>query len=88
MTAAKIINKEAYFRKMVLDGYVVRLDFSEVRKMVSLLSNYTNSLNQIAKRVNSGGSIYESDISDILENHERLWEQTETILKCFANIKA
>ena len=31
MTAVKIINKEAYYRKMVLDGYVVRLDFNVLR---------------------------------------------------------
>ncbi|MCL2352306.1 MAG: plasmid mobilization relaxosome protein MobC, partial [Firmicutes bacterium] len=47
MAAAGIRNREAYFRKMVMDGYIVRLDLTEVREMVRLLSNATNNLNQI-----------------------------------------
>lgn len=86
MESANIINKEAYYRKMVLDGYIVRLDLSEIRKMIALLSNYTNNLNQIAKRANISGNIYESDISDIRESQERLWGQVEKILRGFANI--
>jgi len=52
MAAAGIRNREAYLRKMVLDGYILRLDLSEVREMTRLLSNATNNLNQIAKRAN------------------------------------
>jgi hypothetical protein len=52
MSAAGIRNREAYIRKMILDGYIVRLDLSDVRKMVKLLSNATSNLNQIARRAN------------------------------------
>ena len=87
MECAGIINKEAYFRKMVLDGYVVRLDFSDVREMIKLLSSATNSLNQITKRVNTDGNIYADDIKDIQDNYERLWAQAKTILKKLTNIQ-
>lgn len=87
MKCAHIINKEAYFRKMVLDGYIVRLDLGDVRKMVQLLSNSTSNLNQIAKRVNADGSIFASDIADIQDHYERLWEQVEAILKGLAKIR-
>ena len=50
MTVANIRNREAYLRKMAMDGYVVRLDLADVRKMVFLLQNATNNLNQIARR--------------------------------------
>ncbi len=50
MAAAGIRNREAYIRKMILDGYVVRLDLADVRKMVQMFSSATNNLNQIAKR--------------------------------------
>ena len=33
MSVANIQNREAYIRKMVLDGYVLKLDFSDVRHM-------------------------------------------------------
>ena len=87
MAAAGIQNKEAYFRKMVLGGYILRLDLTDVREMTRLLSNATNNLNQIAKRVNTDGSIFASDIKDIQNNYDRLYEQADKILRSLANIQ-
>ena len=86
MAAAKIGNKESYFRKMVLDGYVVRIDFSDVREMVRLLRNATNNLNQVARRANETRSIYENDIKDIQDNYELLWQQAVVIMKKIAHM--
>jgi len=87
MKAAGIINREAYLRKMALDGYIVRLDLTDVRKMVSLLGNATSNLNQIARRVNGTGGIFETDIADIRMNYELLWNQAEAILRSLATIQ-
>lgn len=87
MALAGIRNREAYIRKMILDGYIVRLDLGDVRKMVQLLSNATSNLNQIAKRANETRSIYESDIKDIQAHYEKLWEQADAILRGLAKIK-
>ena len=86
MKCAGIGNKNLYYRKMVLDGYIVRLDLSDIREMTRLLSNVTNSMNQIAKRVNSNGNIYKNDIIKIQENYEYLWNQSREILQKLANI--
>jgi len=87
MAAAGIRNKEAYFRKMVLGGYILRLDLTDVREMTRLLSNSTTNLNQIAKRVNADGSIFASDIKDIQDNYDLLWKQAEKIILSLANIQ-
>jgi hypothetical protein len=87
MAAAGIRNREAYLRKMVLDGYILRLDLSDVKEMTRLLSNATNNLNQIAKRANETRNIYESDIKDIQAHYDRLWEQADAILRMLAAIK-
>ncbi|MCL2392533.1 MAG: plasmid mobilization relaxosome protein MobC, partial [Oscillospiraceae bacterium] len=79
-------NREAYLRKMCLDGYVVRVDFSDVREMVRVLRNATNNLNQVAKRANETRSIYGSDIKDLQDNYEKVWLATESILKKVANL--
>ena len=86
MEVAGILNKEAYFRKMVLDGYVIRLDFSDVREMIRLLSNATNNLNQIARRANSDGSLFADDIQKIQADYEILWEQIHVMLKKFTKL--
>lgn len=86
MQMAGIQNKEAYLRKMTLDGYVINLDLSSVNELVFLLRNATNNLNQIARRVNETNHIYKDDIKDMQEHYERLWERAENIMQELANI--
>ena len=38
-------NREAYLRKMALDGHVVQLDLPELKELVSLLRRSSNNLN-------------------------------------------
>jgi len=87
MAVAGIGNREAYIRKMVMDGYIVRLDLSNVRELTRLLSNATNNLNQIAKRANETRSIYENDIMELRANYDCLWKQTNDILRSLANVQ-
>jgi len=87
MIKAGIRSREAYLRKMSLDGYIIRLDLTDVKKMVWLLSNATNNINQIAKRANETRSIYESDIKDLRSHFTDLWAQTDAILRSLANIQ-
>ena len=86
MTAAKIGNREAYLRKMSLDGYVVRIDFSDVHEMVKLLRNATSNLNQVAKRANETRSIYASDILDLQNNYNELRQSANAIMKKLAKM--
>ena len=57
---------------MVLNGYVLKLDLPQLREMIRLLANLTNNVNQIARRVNEHGSIYESEIDEIQEKVNQL----------------
>ena len=86
MAAAGINNREAYMRKMICDGYIVRMDFSDVREMVRLLRNATNNLNQVARRANETRSIYAADIKDLQDNYEKLWQSAEVIMKKLARM--
>ena len=54
-----------FIRKMSLDGYIVKLDTSDIHEMTSLLRRCSNNLNQIAKKANATGSIYGTDISEL-----------------------
>lgn len=42
-----------YARKMLIDGYVIRLDYSDVKAMTAELQKIGTNINQIAKRVNA-----------------------------------
>lgn len=66
-------NLRAYLRKMAVDGYVVRVDMTDVKELVMLLRNCANNLNQIAKRVNGTGNLYEEDVADMKVRYGELW---------------
>lgn len=87
MAELGIVNMAAYLRKMALDGYSVNLDIPELRELVSLMRRSSNNLNQIAKRVNTTGRIYASDMEDMLQKQEQLWEAVNTILLKLASIR-
>ena len=80
-------NREAYLRKMALDGYVVQLDLPELKELVSLLRRSSNNLNQLTKRVHETGRIYDADLDDLHQSQERLWDAARDILSALAKLK-
>ena len=79
-------NITAYFRKMALDGYCIKLDLSEVREMLTLLRRCSNNLNQYAKRANETGSIYAADIHDLQIRMDEIWGTAKEILVSLSKI--
>ena len=73
-------NRRAYLLKMAIDGRVIHVELDSVNKMVSLLSNATNNINQIAKRANETGNIYAADLDELCDRYDELWGQMKTIL--------
>ena len=80
MEKAGMHNRSAYIRKMALDGYCIRLDFSEMHELVRLLGICSNNLNQYARRANTDGSIYREDIEDLRVRFNELFEAGHTIV--------
>lgn len=61
-----------YLRKMAIDGYVVKLDLPEVRKLVSLLRYAGNNLNQLTKVAHTTGNIYGEEIERLEETFNKI----------------
>ena len=80
-------NREAYLRKMAIDGYVLKLDVPELKEMVTLLRRMSSNINQIARRMNETGRIYEVDMSEVQAQQKQLWEEMRELLSRFAAIK-
>ena len=79
-------NREAYLRKMALDGYVVRLELPELKELVSLMRRSSNNLNQLTRRVHETGRIYDADLEDISQRQEALWDGVHKILTQLAKL--
>ena len=73
-------NREAYLRKMALDGYVVKLELPELKELVSLMRRSSNNLNQLTRKVHETGRVYDTDLEDISQQQEQLWEGVREIL--------
>ncbi len=86
MEDAGIRNMAAYIRKMAIDGYVIRLDLSDVKEVARLLRINSNNLNQYAKRANETGNIYLEDIKELKRQQEKLIELMKGILQRLATI--
>jgi len=80
-------NMGAYLRKMAIDGYVVKLDLSDVRELVSLLRRCSNNLNQLTRRAHETGNIYKADIEDLRQNYDRIWDTARKILTGLSDIR-
>ena len=79
-------NLSAFVRKMCIDGYMVKLDFPELKEMVSLLRYSSNNLNQLTKRVHETGRIYDADLEDIHRSQDRIWTAVEKVVATLAKL--
>ena len=73
MAEAGISNMGAYMRKMALNGYVLHVDLSDIRELVSLQRRSANNLNQVAIHVNTYGGIYPHEIKALQRDYADLW---------------
>lgn len=73
-------NMGAYLRKMAIDGYVIQVDYSAIKKETHELQKIGVNINQIAKRINTTGSIYEQDLNTIKDTLKRIWQLQRYIL--------
>ena len=87
MAQAGMRNLSAFIRRIAIDGMIVRLERPELKEMVSLLRYASNNINQIARRINESGRIYDTDLEQVVQNQEQLWDMANGILTRLAAIK-
>lgn len=73
-------NFSAYARKMLIDGYVVHVDTSDIRAQTAELQKIGVNVNQIARRINSTGAVYAQDVEDIKGVLAQIWQLQRYIL--------
>ena len=79
-------NREAYLRKIAIDGMLVKLEVPELKEIVSLMRRTSNNINQIARRLNETGRIYEVDITDVQNQQEQLWDMLNSLITKISRI--
>lgn len=70
----------AYMRKMAIDGLIIYTDTTNIKEMNKELQAIGRNINQIAKRINSTNCAYDTDIEEIKERLQEVWQLQRRIL--------
>ena len=79
MAEAGITNAGAYMRKMALNGYILHVDLTPVKELVSLQRRCANNLNQVTVHANTFG-VYPEEIAGLQRDYEKLWSRVSDVL--------
>ena len=67
-------NFGAYARKMLIDGYIIKVDYTEQKKLAAAVSRVASNINQICRRINSTGHVSEDDVAELKDRQLEIWE--------------
>ena len=70
-----------YIRTLILYGFVYDVDYSYLRQYNETLGKISSNLNQIAKRINSTGNVYEEDMKEVKGIMDEVWRTQKAMLK-------
>ena len=80
MAQAGTDNFSAYARKMLIDGYIIQVDYTNIKEMTAEIEKIGVNINQIARRVNTMGTVYDADIQELKERLTEIWHIQRSIL--------
>ena len=80
------INLSTYARKMLIDGYIILLEMSEIKAHTAQLQKIGVNINQIAKRINETGRIYTDDMDELKRLMDEVWRLERRLLLQFKGL--
>lgn len=73
-------SRMAFLRHLIIYGYVYDVDYKELRDYNTNLARIGNNLNQISRRMNATGHIYDEDVKEVKELMEEVWHTQKSML--------
>ena len=67
-------NMGAYLRKMAIDGYIIKVDYTQQKKLAAAVSRAAANINHVCRRINSTGHLYEDDVAELNERQSEIWQ--------------
>lgn len=67
-------NFGAYARKMLIDGYIIVVDYTEQKKLAAEINKIGVNINTVCRRINSTGRFYQDDIDELKEKMYAVWQ--------------
>ena len=67
-------NFGAYAHKMLIDGYIIVVDYTEQKKLAAEINKIGVNINTVCRRINSTGRFYQDDIDELKEKMDAVWQ--------------
>ncbi len=65
---------QKYIIDAATNGYLIHVDYSDIKALAYEINRVGNNINQIAHRINTEGNIYKTEIEEVQENVELIWK--------------
>lgn len=73
MILSKTSNMSVYLRKMAIDGMIVNVDTTYLKKTYQEMHKIGVNINQIAKKVNTTGDLYPEEMEELKRMVSEIW---------------
>lgn len=73
-------SRMSFLRRLIVYGYVYDVDYQELRDYNTNLARIGNNLNQITRRMNATGHLYDEDVREVKELMEEVWRTQKSML--------
>ena len=67
-------NFDAYARKMLIDGYIIKVDYTEQKKLAAAVNKIATNINHVCRRINNTRHVYDTDVAELKERMADVWE--------------
>lgn len=67
-------NMGAYLRKIAINGYIIKVDYTQQKKLAAAVSRAAANINHVCRRINSTGHFYEDDVAELKERQSEIWQ--------------
>ena len=82
------LSESALIRALIEDAPIVSAaEQTERQQTHAQLARIGNNLNQIAKRMNATGNVYEADVKEVKELMKQVWQSQKSMLSKQPSIK-
>ena len=61
-------------KNMAIDCYIIKVDYTQQKKLAAAVSRAASNINQICRRINSKGNLYEDDVTELKERQKEIWQ--------------
>lgn len=73
-------SRSDFIRQLIIEGMVYEVDYSYLREYNTQLGKIGANINQIAHRINTTRSIYQTDMDEIKKEVQEIWRLQKSML--------